>query len=91
MTIADYCADVAAATPSAACELAIPDMTSFYTRMHNYQEVLGTLLQQKLMLMYGKTALLERQLEAQRPDKKADESSAHLRAVRRQIATGNAG
>ncbi len=56
--------------PSAACELAIPDMTSFYTRMHNYQEVLGTLLQQKLMLMYGKTALLERQLEAQRPDKK---------------------
>ena len=70
MTIADYCADVRAATPSAACELAIPDMTSFYTRMHNYQEVLGTLLQQKLMLMYGKTALLERQLEAQRPDKK---------------------
>ena len=51
MTIADYCADVRAATPSAACELAIPDMTSFYTRMHNYQEVLGTLLQQKLMLM----------------------------------------
>ena len=38
--------------------------------MHNYQEVLGTLLQQKLMLMYGKTALLEKQLEAQRPDKK---------------------
>ena len=70
MTIADYCADVRAATPSAACELVIPDMTSFYTRMHNYQEVLGTLLQQKLMLMYGKTALLERQLEAQRPDKK---------------------
>ena len=70
MTIADYCADVRAATPSAACELAIPYMTSFYTRMHNYQEVLGTLLQQKLMLMYGKTALLERQLEAQRPDKK---------------------
>ena len=70
MTIADYCADVRAATPSAACELAIPDMTSFYTRMHNYQEVLGTLLQQKLMLMYGKTALLEMQLEAQRPDKK---------------------
>ena len=70
MTIADYCADVRAATPSAACELAIPDMTSFYIRMHNYQEVLGTLLQQKLMLLYGKTALLERQLEAQRPDKK---------------------
>ena len=70
MTIADYCADVRAATPSAACELAIPDLASFYTRMDNYQEVLDTVLQQKLLQMYQKVSWLEKQLEAQRPDRK---------------------
>lgn len=70
MTIADYCADVRAATPSAACELAIPDMTSFYTRMDNYQEALDTLLQQQLLRMQQRVSLLEKQLEAQRPDRK---------------------
>lgn len=70
MTIADYCADVRAATPSAACELAIPDIASFSTRMANYREVLDSLFQQKLLQMYQRVSLLEKQLESQRPDRK---------------------
>lgn len=70
MTIADYCADVRAATPSAACELAIPDMNSLYTRMQNYQETLDTQIEQKLLQLQQRMSVLEKQIEAGRPDRK---------------------
>lgn len=70
MTIADYCADVRAATPSAACELAIPDMYSLYTRMQNYQETLDNQIEQKLSQLRQRMSVLEKQIEAGRPDKK---------------------
>lgn len=70
MTIADYCADIRAATPSAACELAIPDMYSLYTRIHNYQEVLDKQIEQKLSQLQQKMAVYEKKLEAERPDRK---------------------
>lgn len=70
MTIADYCADVRAATPSAACELAIPDMNSLYTRMQNYQEALDTQIEQKLLQLQQRMSVLEKQIEAGRPDRK---------------------
>lgn len=70
MTIADYCADVRAATPSAACELAIPDIESLYTKINNYQEILDTQIQQKVMQLKQQIILLEKRLETERPDKK---------------------
>lgn len=70
MTIADYCADVRAATPSAACELAIPDRASLDTRMYNYREALDEQIEQRLRRLQQQMAFLQRQIEAERPDRK---------------------
>lgn len=70
MTIADYCADVRAATPSAACELAIPDMQSIFTKLSNYREALDMQVEQRCAQLRQQMILLQRQLEAGRPDRK---------------------
>ena len=70
MTIADYCADVRAATPSAACELAIPDMQSIFTKLSNYREALDMQAEQRCTQLRQQMILLQRQLEAGRPDRK---------------------
>lgn len=70
MTIADYCADVRAATPSAACELAIPDMQSIFTKLSNYREALDVQAEQRCAQLRQQMILLQRQLEAGRPDRK---------------------
>lgn len=70
MTIADYCADVRAATPSAACELAIPDRASLDTRMYNYKEALDEQIEQRLRRLQQQMVFLQRQIEAERPDRK---------------------
>lgn len=70
MTIADYCADVRAATPSAACELAIPDMYSLCTRIQNYQEELDKQMGQRISRLQQVMIVYEKKLEARRPDRK---------------------
>lgn len=47
-TIADYVADLRAPTPSAACELAIPDLISSLNRIHEYDDKLKQLVIYKL-------------------------------------------
>lgn len=86
MTIADYCADVRAATPSAACELAIPDMYSLYTRMQNYQEILDNQIEQKLSQLRQRMSVLEKQIEAGRPDKKLLEHKLVYERLRNKLS-----
>ena len=47
-TIADYCADVRAATPSAACELAVPDIRALRNQFDNYRMTLEQLMTGRL-------------------------------------------
>ena len=48
MTIADYCADLRAATPSAAVELAVPDIRAVLQQMDDYRDTLDALMERKL-------------------------------------------
>lgn len=86
MTIADYCADVRAATPSAACELAIPDIYSLYTKMENYRDTLDTRISQKMTWLQQQITLMEHQLEAGRPDRKLLEHQMRYERLESQLS-----
>ncbi|MDD7209446.1 MAG: exodeoxyribonuclease VII large subunit [Lachnospiraceae bacterium] len=70
MTIADYCADVRAATPSAACELAIPDIMSLFTRLENFRDILNQEMKDRIIRYQKQYLALEKELTAFRPDQK---------------------
>jgi exodeoxyribonuclease VII large subunit len=59
-TIADYAADLRAPTPSAACELAIPDIFPVFEKMNQYRKRLSLHMNDKIrrsqekILSYGK-------------------------------------
>lgn len=70
MTIADYCADVRAATPSAACELAIPDIYSIIQQWDYYRESLDDSINQMLQNYRQKLSGYRRLMEACHPGTK---------------------
>lgn len=70
MTIADYCADVRAATPSAACELAIPDIYAVIQQLEYYRERLDGDMESLLNQYRQKLSGYQRLLEAHHPGTK---------------------
>lgn len=70
MTIADYCADVRAATPSAACELAIPDVYSIIQQFDHYRDELDGRIQYRIQEYQQRLMDARRLLDARHPGTK---------------------
>ncbi|MDO5146776.1 MAG: exodeoxyribonuclease VII large subunit [Eubacteriales bacterium] len=70
MTIADYCADVRAATPSAACEMAIPDVYGILQQMDVYRDALDGMILGKMRREKEQLLTYRRLLEACHPKTK---------------------
>ncbi len=67
VTIADYVADVRAATPTAAAETVTPDQVSWLQSFDWYQQQLSQLLHNKIERLQEKTQWLQRRLQQQHP------------------------
>lgn len=70
MTIADYCADVRAATPSAACELAIPDIYSIIQQLDYYRDSLDGSINRTMQNYRQQLAGYQRLMDACHPGTK---------------------
>lgn len=66
-SIADYAADLRAATPSAAAELAVPDISVLYDRINGLEKVLGKALAAALGAKLYKLERTSERLEAASP------------------------
>ena len=65
-TISDFVADLRAPTPSAAAELAVPDIMDLYATLSSAESRLSALLRQKLAMQQKHFALLSERISAER-------------------------
>lgn len=98
-TIADSAADLRAPTPSAAAELAVPELTALYAYLGSFENELNDKLSNKLSIWHRKLEIAENRLNMLLPAKKAEnyrklinEKSARLDSVykKRLAAYGSA-
>lgn len=66
-TIADFAADMRAPTPSAAAELAVPDITVLYEKLDLMEKMLGKAIAVQLNAKYYKLETIEKRLEGAVP------------------------
>ena len=86
MTIADYCADVRAATPSAACELAVPDLTGLLTALDNRGDSMQRSMTDRLRKLSGQADILAGRLDRCRPERRIREQRLRLDQLGRGLA-----
>lgn len=80
-TIADYAADLRAPTPSAACELAIPDVMSVIHNCDNYKMDLRQLMIRKLQTKKQQLTTLLARLNVASPERKFENQQIYLDAL----------
>ena len=87
-TIADYAADLRAPTPSAACELAIPDvMTSLY-QVRQYESRMRKCAGQKLQQMNHKMGMLSAKLNSASPKVRLENQKIYLDSLQDKLMQG---
>ena len=87
-TIADYVADLRAATPSAACELAIPDFMEFLSVLRGYEEALRFKMERKIRFYSQQLELAKWKLERNSPKQKLQEKQMILAELETKLKMG---
>ncbi len=77
-TIADYVADLRAPTPSAAAELAIPDVMSTINNVEGYGQEINRLMKNKVTVAKEKLNAVDRHLHLLNPVKKLQDKQMYL-------------
>lgn len=67
VTIADLCADVRAATPTAAAEILLPDIFAVMQQMDHYRDLLDNRISYRLQTVRDRVQLYERQMKQMHP------------------------
>ena len=71
-TIADYAADLRAPTPSAAAELAVPELSTLIAYLYSFENKLNNILKNKIVSLEQKLEYSEKRLNMLLPSKKAE-------------------
>lgn len=87
-TIADYAADLRAPTPSAACELAIPDVMSSIYQVRQYESRMRKCAGQKLQQMNQKWGMLSARLNSASPKVRLENQKIYLDSLQDKLMQG---
>lgn len=85
-TIADFVADLRAATPSAAAELLVPDGADLERRLDRLRQRMASLMTRRLQAAAQRADHWQARLNAQRPQARLARDGQRLEALRRRLA-----
>ncbi|UPG88856.1 exodeoxyribonuclease VII large subunit [Luteibacter aegosomaticola] len=86
-TIADFVADLRAATPSAAAELLVPDGADLARNLDRLRQRMATLVTRRIQAAAQRTDHLHARLNSQRPQARLARDAQRLEAVHRRLRT----
>ncbi|MBQ9610257.1 MAG: exodeoxyribonuclease VII large subunit [Lachnospiraceae bacterium] len=78
ITLADYAADMRAPTPSAACELAIPDVMTSVNALRDYERLINNQIRSKLSLYNSELDKYESKLNLLNPRQRLQNQTQYL-------------